>query len=158
MDNQGLANRFKSVETFRPSGGNSYTLLPLRFARLTDSRCVLSNEAGQYSVLTAAEFDDFIEHRLTPEHAKYKQLKSSHFLLDADSSVALDLLALKVRTKYQQFKTFTSLHLFVVSLRCDYSCPYCQVSRQLSDKAKFDMSEATALAGMTRRPRLVHFH
>ena len=28
----------------------------------------------------------------------------------------------------------TSLHIFVASLRCEHSCPYCQVSRQSSDK------------------------
>src|SRR5262249_53163427 len=29
-------------------------------------------------------------------------------------------------------------------LRCEHSCPYCQVSRQSSDKSRFDMSEETA--------------
>src|SRR6185437_15921258 len=28
--------------------------------------------------------------------------------------------------------------------RCEHSCPYCQVSRQSADRARFDMSEATA--------------
>ncbi|WP_107763469.1 His-Xaa-Ser system radical SAM maturase HxsB [Nitrosospira multiformis] len=38
----------------------------------------------------------------------------------------------------------TALHLFVVSLRCDYSCKYCQVSRQTDDKLAYDMSQETA--------------
>jgi uncharacterized protein len=36
------------------------------------------------------------------------------------------------------------LHIFVVSLRCEHSCPYCQVSRQTSDKQRYDMSAETA--------------
>jgi sulfatase maturation enzyme AslB (radical SAM superfamily) len=36
------------------------------------------------------------------------------------------------------------LHIFVVSLRCDHSCPYCQVSRQSEDKAAFDMTKEIA--------------
>jgi sulfatase maturation enzyme AslB (radical SAM superfamily) len=38
----------------------------------------------------------------------------------------------------------TPLHLFVVTLRCEHSCPYCQVSRQSTDRSRFDMSEETA--------------
>jgi len=32
----------------------------------------------------------------------------------------------------------------VVSLRCEHSCPYCQVSRQSEDRSAFDMTEQTA--------------
>ena len=56
----------------------------------------------------------------------------------------MDLLALKQRTKLIQLANFTSLHIFVVSLRCEHSCPYCQVSRQSDDKLAFDMSQETA--------------
>ncbi len=34
--------------------------------------------------------------------------------------------------------------MFVVTLRCEHSCPYCQVSRQTEDKSLFDMDEGTA--------------
>ena len=47
----------------------------------------------------------------------------------------LDLLALKTRTRYRRLPSFTGLHMFVVSLRCEHSCPYCQVSRRSSDQA-----------------------
>src|ERR1700730_4700912 len=39
----------------------------------------------------------------------------------------------------------TALHLFVVTLRCEHSCPYCQVSRRSVDRERFDMSEEIAL-------------
>jgi sulfatase maturation enzyme AslB (radical SAM superfamily) len=64
--------------------------------------------------------------------------------MDEESTVALDLLALKVRTKLRRLPDFTGLHIFVVSLRCEHSCPYCQVSRQSDDKTAFDMSPETA--------------
>jgi uncharacterized protein len=38
----------------------------------------------------------------------------------------------------------TGLHIFVVSLRCEHTCRYCQVSRQSSAKNEFDMTEETA--------------
>src|SRR4030088_1002107 len=74
----------------------------------------------------------------------YDDLKSKHFIIDGASSVATDLLALKVRTKLRRLADFTGLHIFVVSLRCEHSCSYCQVSRKSDDKHTFDMSVETA--------------
>jgi len=45
---------------------------------------------------------------------------------------------------WPRFAQFTALHLFVVSLRCDHSCAYCQVSRVSADRTRYDMSEETA--------------
>ncbi len=42
----------------------------------------------------------------------------------------------------------TGLHIFVVTLRCEHSCPYCQVSRRSTDKSRFDMSEETAMRAL----------
>ena len=58
--------------------------------------------------------------------------------------MALDLLATKYRSKHSRLADFTGLHIFVVTLRCDHSCPYCQVSRVSSDRAAYDMSRDTA--------------
>ena len=41
-------------------------------------------------------------------------------------------------------RDFTSLHMFVVTLRCEHSCHYCQVSRQNTSHSGFDMSARTA--------------
>ena len=38
--------------------------------------------------------------------------------------------------------------MFVVTLRCEHSCHYCQVSRQSDDKLQFDMSLADADAAL----------
>lgn len=140
----GLANRFRSPNEFRPKSDGNYSFLPFRFARFPGERVLLTNEVGQTCVLSAAQFEAFTNHALSMDSSEFATLKARHFLLDNDSTVPIDLLALKLRTKYQQIQHFTSLHLFVVSLRCDYSCPYCQVSRQTTDRSKFDMSEETA--------------
>ena len=42
----------------------------------------------------------------------------------------------------------TPLHLFVVTLRCEHSCPYCQVSRRSADRKLYDMDEATAMRAL----------
>ena len=137
-------SKFLDLENFETTLSKGYRLLPFRFDRLEGDDYVLTNQAGEVYILPRPVLDDFVNHRLHFDTLYYKDLKSKHMLIDDDSSVAIDLLALKVRTKLSRLANFTGLHLFVVSLRCDHSCPYCQVSRQSDDRLAFDMSIATA--------------
>src|SRR5262249_52599153 len=89
-------------------------------------------------------FAAFANHRLSPTDAWYGELKSKHFLSDTDSLLPLELLATKVRTKRSFLSGFTRLHIMVATLRCDHTCPYCQVSRVTEDRKRFDMSLQTA--------------
>jgi His-Xaa-Ser system radical SAM maturase HxsB len=136
--------RFETLDYYEKSLEQGYKLLPFLFTALDDERYVLTNQAGQYALLNRPVLVDFVQHRLAPDDDAYATLKSRHFLLDGDSSVAIDLLALKVRTKNSVFSNFTALHLFVVTLRCEHSCPYCQVSRQNDSMSTFDMSQESA--------------
>lgn len=137
-------SRFQPLQFYRVPDQSGYQLLPFNFTRLTGDDYVLTNPVGEYLVLPRSKLETFVRHGLAKTDAEYDDLKSKHFLVDMDSSVALDLLALKTRTKLSFLKNFTSLHMFVVSLRCEHSCGYCQVSRQSDDKLAFDMSEKTA--------------
>lgn len=137
-------SKFLSRSVFEEPLEHGYRLLPFRLSRLLDSRYLITNEAGEHLKIQEGELADFVNHRLAPTSEIYGNLKSKHFLIDDDSTVALQLLGLKVRTKIQRLADFTSLHMFVVSLRCEHSCPYCQVSRQSDDKVAYDMSEETA--------------
>lgn len=139
-----LSKRFKELSHFRLTEERGYRLLPLRFTALDAERYVVSNLVGEYLVLGRHVIEDLVEHRLASGTSLYDDLKSKHFIYDDDSQAALPLLGLKYRTKLTQASHFTGLHIFVVTLRCDYSCPYCQVSRQTDDKTAFDMSQETA--------------
>lgn len=143
-----LAKRFSEVDSFKKTELEGYRLLPLRFTHLDSSRYVLSNIVGEYLVLDRPTVEDVVRHRVPIGSDLYYQLKSRHFVYDADSNVALDLLALKYRTKLARVAQFTALHMFVVTLRCDYTCAYCQVSRQTEDRSAYDMTSATAEAAV----------
>src|SRR6185503_9549241 len=75
---------------------------------------------------------------------EYATLKSKHFLMQTGTVAPLQLLATKHRKKKSFLEGFTSLHLFVVTLRCDHTCQYCQVSRVTEDRTRYDMSLRTA--------------
>ncbi|MDI3290706.1 His-Xaa-Ser system radical SAM maturase HxsB [Polyangium sp. 15x6] len=129
---------FHPRSAYAPSAG--YRLLPLRFGRLDEHAYIVTNDVGEYVRLARDELVAFLERRLDSDTSVYKALKSRHFLYENDSSVAFDLLALKYRSRAERVAAFTGLHIFVVTLRCDHSCQYCQVSRQSEDSTAFDMT------------------
>lgn len=133
---------FHDRAKYRPAP--DYQLAPFRFSPLDADSYILTNDVGEYVVLPRVELVAFISRELTSDRPSFKALKSKHFLFDGRSRVALDLLALKYRTRAAQLSSFTGLHIFVVTLRCDHSCQYCQVSRQVEGRAHFDMSREHA--------------
>ena len=137
-------SKFQPLAAYDAAADGQYQLLPFKFTPLAGDRYVLTNMAGEYTVAPRATIQMLAKHTLRPTDPHYLDLKTKHFLRDTDSDVAIDLLALKSRTRYQRLADFTGLHIFVVSLRCEHSCPYCQVSRQSDDRVAFDMTEETA--------------
>ncbi|WP_305967436.1 His-Xaa-Ser system radical SAM maturase HxsB [Marinobacter salsuginis] len=145
----GLAKKFNPPEHYYSAQKQEaqYKLLPFNFERVGDSY-LLTNEVGEYLFLSEADLHSLVHETLDSQSEVYSSLKSRHFLYEVGSESAIELLSLKLRTKHAVFRQFTSLHIFVVSLRCDYSCPYCQVSRQTEDADKYDMDEETALRSL----------
>lgn len=139
-----IKSRFKERDYYKSTLGESYKLLPFRFINLYGNQYVLTNEVGEYVVLNRNTLESFVKKMLPSDSEDYNNLKSKHFLLDSNSNVPIELLALKYRTKSFPISHFTSLHMFVVTLRCEHSCPYCQVSRQSDDRLSYDMSQETA--------------
>ncbi|MER9629424.1 hypothetical protein [Mesorhizobium sp. M0296] len=136
--------KFALPAEFREPIEAKYQLAFFRFSPLDGERYVLSNQAGEYLVLPRAVLASFVRHELSSTDPYYSRLRHRHFLFDASSNLGRALLANKVRTKAKRLENFTSLHIMVVSLRCEHSCPYCQVSRQSEDRSAFDMTEETA--------------
>lgn len=129
---------------FAEAPAPAYRLLPFRFDRWNEREVLLVNDVGDSAFLSAPTFDALIGHRLPPTSPDYLELKSKLFLSDADPTIAIDLLATRYRTNKSFLSGFTELHLFVVTLRCDHSCPYCQVSRVKEGGSRWDMSQETA--------------
>ncbi len=137
-------SKFQPINFYSRTAENSYQLLPFKFSRFKDNCVLVTNMVGEYQMLADSAFDKFTKHQLDNNSSEYKNLRSKHFLLDKSNEVAIDLLALKLRTKLSRLSDFTALHIFVATLRCEHSCPYCQVSRQSEDKNRYDMSKEIA--------------
>jgi His-Xaa-Ser system radical SAM maturase HxsB len=94
--------------------------------------------------LTSDEFDRLVGLRVAPGEGLYEKAYSSHLISRKGQLAQHQLLAMRLRSRMAFLRQPTPLHMFVVTLRCEHSCPYCQVSRQSADRSRFDMTEETA--------------
>jgi uncharacterized protein len=125
-------------------GVSDYKLLPFRFLELDSAREILVNEAGEHLVVPKGTAQSIVRRDLNTQSELYLRLRARQFLFDDQSSPLLDVLATKYRSKKSFLDGFTKLHIFVVTLRCEHSCLYCQVSRQSADRRAYDMTPETA--------------
>ena len=138
-----MARLFYTIDTY---GGHAkkYFLLPFRFIGLDHENELLVNEAGEFLMVPHGTVRALVKHELPTSTELYQTLKARQFLYDEETAPLLDVLATKYRTKKSFLNGFTKLHIFVVTLRCDHTCGYCQVSRQTADRTAYDMSAETA--------------
>lgn len=137
-----LSSSFQPRDTYQE--GDSYKLLPFRFTRLDESRVVLTNIAGEHVVVPTGIVPDLVERRLHHRQGYFQELESAHFISRGDDRSHVELLAAQIRTRQSRLPDLASLHIFVVTLRCNHTCKYCQVSRVSEDRSAFDMSVDTA--------------
>lgn len=135
--------RFSPAQEFQ-SASSPIQLLPFRFERTAVGRYLVSNIVGEFVSLSGDEFERLVELQLAPGDELYDKAYASHLISRAGQTAQLQLLAMRLRSRMAFLREPSALHLFVVTLRCEHSCPYCQVSRQSSDRSRFDMSEEIA--------------
>ena len=134
--------RFRDRAAFAEA--EPYRLMPFRFGRLAGNRVLLTNQAGEYTVLSRPTFDAFVAGRLEAGSEPYLNLKSHSFLAHSIDSTALRVAASQWRTKKAFMEGGPKLHIFVPTLRCNQSCGYCQVSRAAAEACGVDMSREDA--------------
>jgi His-Xaa-Ser system radical SAM maturase HxsB len=127
----------------------SYDLLPFDFTRIPGgTKYLATNFAGECCLFSRSDLFAIVERKVPFGTVLYDTLTSKHFITAPDSTAALHLLAAKYRTRRRFRPDLASLHIFVVTLRCNQSCTYCQVSHCSHDEPGMDMSEATAMGAL----------
>ncbi len=136
--------KFKTLESYDAQGGEAYYLLPFRFHHLNVEKEVLVNEVGDHLVVPNGTTKRIVERQISKDNdfTLYGDLLANFFITEEAVPPLIDVLATRYSTKKSFLDNFTALHIFVMSLRCEHTCHYCQVSRVTQDKAKYDMSIA----------------
>ncbi len=105
------------------------------------NKYLLTNDVGQYLFLKEKNFKDFLSGKLDKSKEPYLSLKEKNFLKkEADLG---DLIS-----RYGKKNAFLfggpSLHIIVVTLRCNHRCVYCHASAQTMEEEGYDMTKKTA--------------
>ena len=135
------SRKFKDKEFYNFNSTDGYFLLPFRFHRITEKKEVIVNEIADFLVVPRGTSESIITRKFSKAENSdlYGDLISNFFISEERIPPLLDIIATRYRTKKSFLDNFTSLHIFVISLRCEHTCHYCQVSRVSQDRNTFDM-------------------
>jgi His-Xaa-Ser system radical SAM maturase HxsB len=139
--------RFREPDAFASKA--NLQLLPLRFEHLRGDRYLVNNLVGDGLLVNRRELDRIVCLDLAPGDGLYERAYEKLLVSAKDQRSQLQLLAMRLRSRMAFLQHPSALHIFVVTLRCEHSCPYCQVSRRSVDRERFDMSEETAKRALT---------
>jgi len=115
-------------------------VMPFRFGEL-GNRYLVTNEVGEYAILSKAEFEAFVTGDLSADSEKYAELASKQFFRTPG---AVEISASKYATKNSFLFNGPYLHIVIVTLRCNEVCAYCHASRRDMSESSYDMSPELA--------------
>lgn len=101
---------------------------------------LLTNEVGDFFFLSKNEFEDLLAGKLGKKEKIYLDLKKKGFIKDEKN---LPSLSQRYATKKSYLQNGPSLHIVVVTLRCNFNCVYCHASARNMKDCDYDMSEET---------------
>ena len=102
---------------------------------------LLTNDVGKYAYLKFSSFDRLLEGKLDKKRTEYNLLKEKGFIRD---DIDINGMIEKYRLKSAFLGRGTSLHIIVVTLRCDHICVYCHASAKNFKLTNLDMNIETA--------------
>ena len=116
-----------------------YFLLPFRFRSIQDKE-ILVSELGNYLIVPRGTAADIVNRKIDLQCDLYKDLEAGAFVSEKPIPDLIDNFAIRLRTKKSFLDEFTTLHIIVLTLRCNQNCTYCQASSLPSDAKHCDMS------------------
>lgn len=132
---------------------SSYRLLPMRFMRMnsgSDRDVLLTSDTGEYLHITDAQLQALSRYEVPPDTPFYKDLLARHFIYEPGYHNPFPEMSAQFRSRKDFLFQGPALHLFVVTLRCNHTCQYCQVSRAPLGGSDHDLSQADAQAAVDR--------
>ncbi|MDR2352811.1 MAG: His-Xaa-Ser system radical SAM maturase HxsB [Deltaproteobacteria bacterium] len=120
------------------------TLLPFSFDKISDDTFLLVNCCGDFYFVNQRTLELLCNESLDRNHPDYLNLLSRLFISEGPLHFTIQKLAAKYRTKMSFLRDFTTLHMLVITLRCNQKCDYCQVSCEGEEALRYDMEINTA--------------
>lgn len=118
-----------------------YYLYPFDFIEIADKE-VLVNELGDMVISPKGTVRKIVERSLEKNNL-YKSLVSNFFIREELVPPLIDIYAERLREKKRFLDESAGLHIFVLTLRCNQNCVYCQASSQCENRKGFTMTKET---------------
>ena len=115
-----------------------YYLLPFDFVEIAGHE-ILVNELGDMMTVPCGTVRRIIDRSIARDDL-YKSLVAGFFISEQPVPILLDLYAERLREKKRFLEDWTGLHIFVVTLRCNQNCVYCQASSRTENSKQCSMS------------------
>ena len=118
-----------------------YYLLPFYFRQLNDKE-ILVNEVGDYLIVPQGTAQRMVHKQLKDNEEIFHDLLANYFISLTPIPELIDVYAVRLRTKKAFLDHFTSLHIFVLTLRCNQNCVYCQASSRKENECQTDIKQS----------------
>lgn len=131
----------------------SYRLLPFRFLRIDEHHSesiLLTADTGEYLFVSEKQLKDLAYKAVDTSSAHYKDLLARHFVFEPNVHDPFPEMAAQFSSRKSFVLKGPALHIFVVTLRCNHTCAYCQVSRAPLSGSGHDMSAEHAELAVDR--------
>lgn len=115
-----------------------YYLLPFYFRKFSENEIIV-NEVGDYLIVPAGTSQRIVNKQITQDENIFHDLLSNYFISLTPIPDLIEVYAVRLRTKKAFLDNFTALHIFVLTLRCNQNCVYCQASSLKEDACNTDM-------------------
>ena len=114
---------------------NQYWLLPFNFSRISGKE-VLVNELGDMLIAENGTVQSIVDRTIDTKTDIYKSLVANFFISESLVPELSDIYASRLNEKKRYLDDFTTLHIFVLTLRCNQNCIYCQASSRDEEALK----------------------
>ncbi|MBN2422225.1 His-Xaa-Ser system radical SAM maturase HxsB [Candidatus Woesearchaeota archaeon] len=117
---------------------SDYKLNNIKTKKIRD-RILIVTDSGSWAALKREEYAKLMGHTLTEE--LYLNLEEKGIILTKNN---FDMIVDSYKRKKRQLFQGTSLHIIVVTLRCNMACVYCHSASKHISKKEYDMDKITA--------------
>jgi len=137
-----LYKKFKSLESY-DKYSEEYELFSFNFHKFSTEKYLVVNDTGEFIFLEYKQLKKLISKSLnyfSNDKKLFDELLNKQFIYLKKNKFAIEQKAIKYRTKKQFLYSGPVLHIFVVTIRCQHKCHYCQVTPQGIRSKEHDMT------------------
>lgn len=107
-----------------------------------ENNYLITNDIGRYKFLEKQDFIQLIQKQELRQELK-RELIQDGFIFEGNKEIFATNQAMQLRRTKEYLFVPTTLHIFVVSKNCNFSCIYCQAGN-LNQNENYNMSKETA--------------